>query len=397
MTNLETAVLTEETAVVPALSTKEQMEAQMTMSWSELDAFFSHFQSGTPDTAGAWSAKWASNKEAIFKAWGNKLRIEKDVELSVSENDVQREMIRLINRLADKANEAEAFVKSSTIQAVAVAIAVVGYQDVLENKLSKELKLFNQRFGKGMKLSKVLGKLCGTDKERDIVQTEYSMSAQTFKASGKVVMSIDPFDILTMSWSPDNEWRSCHHIIDGEFRAGAVSYVLDPSTFISYVYKTKSAHKYTNGVEIPNKSWRVMGYMSPNNFIALSTHYPSTNKSNRVTLVDMIAETMGDGTFNGGMIHEETYYEYDMFDNYGGMHYNDITEGRISKFYMIDPHSRIGVSGNEFESHVLDFMKKEQIQFTVGVPSVTSVLNDGEIEDADRIDTDCGDYDDDDW
>lgn len=272
MTNIETTVLTEEVAetavaVAPALSIKEQMEAQMTMSWGELDDFFSHFQSGDPDTAGAWSTKWAKNKQHIFEAWGNKLRIEKEVELSVSENDVQREMMNLINRLTDKANEAEAFVKSSTIQAVAVTIAVVGYEDVLENKLSKELKLFNQRFGKGIKLSKVLGKLCGTDKERDIVQTEYSMSAQTFKASGKVVMSIDPFDILTMSWSPDNEWRSCHHIVNGEFRAGAVSYVLDSSTFISYVYKTKSAHKYTNGLEVPNKSWRVMGYMSPNNFI----------------------------------------------------------------------------------------------------------------------------------
>lgn len=396
MTNIEATVQTIE--VAPELTIQEQMEAQMTMTWDQLDDFFSHFQSGTPDTAGAWSREWAKNKQHIFEAWGNKLRIEKDVELSVSENDVQREMSSLINRLIDKANDEGSVIRSSTIQAVAVILACAGYEDIIENKLSQELKLFNQRFGKGMKLSKVLGKVCGTDKERDIVQTEYSMSAQTFKASGKVVMSIDPFDILTMSWSPDNAWRSCHNIIDGEFRAGAVSYVLDKTTFISYVYKTKSTHRYTNGIEVPNKSWRVMGYMSENHFVALSTHYPSTNKSNRVSLVDLLAETVGDGTFEGGMIHEETYYEQDMFENYGGMHYNDITEGRISKFYMIDPLCRIGQTGNDFEEGVNDFIKNTQpIRFKVGVSSVTSVLNDGEIEDADRIDSDCGDYDDDDW
>ena len=396
MTNIETTVQT--TEVAPALTTQEQMEAQMTMTWGQLDDFFSHFQSGTPDTAGAWSREWAINKQHIFEAWGNKLRIEKDVELSVSENDVQREMNSLINRLIDKANDTDSVIRSSTIQAVAVILSCAGFEDIIENKLSKELKLFNQRFGKGMKLSKALGRVCGSDKERDIVQTEYSMSAQTFKASGKVVMSIDPFDILTMSWSPDNAWRSCHNIIDGEFRAGAVSYVLDPTTFISYVYKTKATHKYTNGIEVPNKSWRVMGYMSENHFIALSTHYPSTNKSNRVTLVDLLAETVGDGTFEGGMIHEETCYGKEMFENYGGMHYNDITEGRISKFYMIDPLCRIGQTGNDFEEGINDFIDNTQsIRFNVGVPSVTSVLNDGDIEDADRIDSDCGDYDDDGW
>lgn len=396
MTNIEATVQTAE--VAPALTIQEQMEAQMTMTWDQLDDFFSHFQSGTPDTAGAWSRKWAKNKQHIFEAWGNKLRIEKDVELSVSENDVQREMSSLINRLIDKANDKDSVIRSSTIQAVAVILACAGYEDIIENKLSQELKLFNQRFGKGMKLSKALGKVCGSDKERDIVQTEYSMSAQTFKASGKVVMSIDPFDILTMSWSPDNAWRSCHNIIDGEFRAGAVSYVLDKTTFISYVYKTKSTHRYTNGIEVPNKSWRVMGYMSENHFVALSTHYPSTNKSNRVTLVDLLAETVGDGTFEGGMIHEETYYDQDMFENYGGMHYNDITEGRISKFYMIDPLCRIGQTGNDFEDGINDFINNTQsIRFKVGVSFVTSVLNDGEIEDADRIDSDCGGYDDEDW
>lgn len=374
-------------------TTKDKMLEAMSVSWNQIDTFINNIESSSSaDTFNAWGQDWLRNKRDIFLAWGEKLRIEKDVELSLSERDVRQEMRAMIDRLREGGKVSEI-----TLGIVSIAIYYLPYEDILENKLSQKTVLFNITFGAGMKVSKMLGRLVSDDKEKYEVQTAYSLSAQSFKASGTLVVSIDPMDILCMSLNPNSEWRSCHNIADGEFRAGAVSYLVDSSTFIAYVYRRTGESNYLPGVEIPNKLWRQMGYFSDNlDFIALSTHYPSTNKNNRKTLVSVIEEVMGNEKTAHGFIESDVLDERPLMVNYGNLHYNDLNNGRSNKAYMVDLNGH----SNEFES-MREYFDQEvhSEMFHVGQEEVATYYNDSYIRDSGSLDRyeDEDRYDDEDW
>lgn len=384
-----------------AMTIREEMESKMSYSWEEISKFLcsiegNSFQYYKDAAEKAWGDLWAKNKEHIYRLFGNQVRIEREVELALNRQDVNEEVRRMIRELQE-----EGTVSNLNLQIIAMFFAAVPYEDIIENKLSDTIKIFANKFNKGMKLSKAVGKLIKDDKQRDAFQTKYSMAIQGFKAVGTLVMSIDPIDILTMSYSPNNAWRSCHNIVDGEYRAGAVSYVCDESTFISYVYKRKDTDRHT-GKELPNKIWRVIGYYN-NDMIALSAHYPSTNKSNRQTLVNLIAEVTGKvDQVSGGMLScDYDDYANDLFEDYGGMHYNDITEGRISRFYAIDLSGFAkDADGESFEERLrYAHSQNGTPKFIVGVSGVPA-FGGGEIEDTGRIDDTYEDedyYDDDDY
>lgn len=392
MTNLEQAL------VAPEMTISEQMESQMSVGWSGLNKFFNELtRSGKSDTRGAWKDTWVKNKSSIFKAWGNKVRIEKEVELSLSDKDVAKEIQRFIEILASLDN-----ISPQTLYKTSVLLGCLPISDILQNKLSEKLVVFGNTLGKGMKVSKAMGRLVSDNKERDLLQTEFSMITQGFKAQGTLVMSIDPIDILTMSYSPDNAWRSCHNIVNGEFRGGAISYVLDECSFISYVYSSKGTCSIS-GLELPNKSWRVMGYLN-SGFIALSSHYPATNKNNRATLVESMKDIYGDKV-SGGMLDSDLPKFNSMFQNNGRLHYNDITEGRATRFYMVDLEGKVKKEDSDTFLSAMEKLDSSLFPvFEVGLESVPGFDNEGYIEDSEYIscqyydqdDDDCYDDDDDD-
>lgn len=374
------------------VSVRDKMLKDMSVSWDQIDTFINNIEgSGRADTFGAWGQDWLANKRHIFMAWGEKLRIEKEVELSLSERDVRSEMRAMIGRLRDTGKVSEI-----SLGIVSIALYYLSYEDILENKLADKTVLFNITFGAGMKVSKMLGRLISDDKEKYEVQTAFSLSVQSFKASGMLVMSIDPIDILCMSLNPNSEWRSCHNIADGEFRAGAVSYVTDKSSFIAYVYRRTGESNYLPGVEIPNKLWRQMGYFSDNlDFIALSTHYPSTNKNNRKTLVSLVEEVMGNGSSIHGFVDTDALEHNDVMVNHNRLHYNDLTQGRSNRAYMVDLK---GAAGSKDELEEFFGSYDSGTLFNVGEEEVSTFYNSGTINDAGCLDSsyeDDDDYDDD--
>lgn len=383
-------------AEVVSMTTQEKMMNAMSVSWDQIDTFFNNME-GTrySDTKSAWAYAWLRNKAHIFEAWGERLRIEKEVELSLAEKDVRSEMRAMIERL-----RAEGKVSEVSLGIISIAIFYIPYEDVLENKLSKKVTLFNINFGAGMKVSKMLGRLILDDKEKYEVQTAFSISVQSFKATGVLVMSIDPMDILCMSFNPDSEWRSCHNIQDGEFRSGAISYVVDSSSFIGYVYRRSAESNLLPGVEIPNKLWRQMGYFSEDmSFAALSTHYPSTNKNNRKTLVSLMTEVMGSDKTEHGFIDADLLDYRNLMKDQGNLHYNDLTQGRAGRAYMVD------ILGRTHQTCDMETFFGEvsstDLKFYVGSEEVSSFKDDGYIRDSGSVDTrdedgDDYDYDEDD-
>ena len=77
-----------------------------------------------------------------------------------------------------------------------------------------------------------------TDKELlNEIQSVASMIIQEDKIEGTLCLSVHPLDFISSSENTHN-WRSCH-ALDGEYRAGNLSYMLDKTTVMCYLNSIK--------------------------------------------------------------------------------------------------------------------------------------------------------------
>lgn len=115
---------------------------------------------------------------------------------------------------------------------------------------------------KGMKLVRAF-KYFEIDKEALYqIQNAASMLIQEDKISGKLCLSVHPLDYLSSSENAYN-WRSCHSL-DGEYRSGNLSYMVDNSTILCYL-KSDTMDQLPNfptSVPWNSKKWRMLIHFS---------------------------------------------------------------------------------------------------------------------------------------
>ena len=94
------------------------------------------------------------------------------------------------------------------------------------------------------------------------IQNEASRIIQTNKINGTLCFSVHPLDYLSVSEN-DHNWRSCH-ALDGDYRAGNVSYMLDTSTVVCYLRSNEPAQLPNFPYSVPwnSKKWRVLLFFS---------------------------------------------------------------------------------------------------------------------------------------
>ena len=81
--------------------------------------------------------------------------------------------------------------------------------------------------------------------------------------TGTLCFSVHPLDFLSSSENTHN-WRSCHSL-DGEYRGGNLSYMVDDCTFMCYLRSDGYDHQLPNfphEVKWNSKKWRVLLYLS---------------------------------------------------------------------------------------------------------------------------------------
>lgn len=107
------------------------------------------------------------------------------------------------------------------------------------------------------------------------IQDLASQVIQKNKIEGQLCISIHPLDYLSISDNRAN-WRSCH-ALNGEFRAGNLSYMLDKTTLVCYI-KSKEyvqLERFPDGMMWNNKKWRVLLHIHPASNIAyVNRQYP---------------------------------------------------------------------------------------------------------------------------
>jgi hypothetical protein len=129
----------------------------------------------------------------------------------------------------------------------------------------------------GMKTSRAFNHVCnvyGVDKapEYNKAFAKYSDLVSGLKRKLKFVISLNPYDYLTMSFG--NSWTSCHNIKNhGAWCGGTLSYMLDRTSIITYCVGKD------DDVQKDNKLYRNM-FAWGENMLLQSRVYPQGNDGN---------------------------------------------------------------------------------------------------------------------
>ena len=126
------------------------------------------------------------------------------------------------------------------------------YQGTLDKRMVERLNARNidERFAENLKTSRAFNRVCthfGVDKlpKYNKLFAQYSDMISDSKRKMKFYISLNPLDYLTMSFG--NSWASCHTIdktnrrrmpnsYSGAYCGGTLSYMLDQSSFITFVH-----------------------------------------------------------------------------------------------------------------------------------------------------------------
>lgn len=276
-----------------------------------------------------------AGKEHIFNLFGQKLRMEIEVEAALPDAEIS---ILLNSFIADNCLGASKFF-------VTQFLLSLSNKEIVKNQLEDDFSVGKIKFNKGAKVSKSMLKLCKKE-EVEHLSIAYSMLNQALTAKGKVVLSIDPCDYVTMS-SNSSGWRSCHRLNGGEFRSGPISYLMDSSSVICYLESSKPCTFTYGGKTIShtNKSWRQIALINKDcDYAIQERQYPSENAIIAESISAVLAELLTEKnkeqygfcsatTSALGKLHRD-YYRY-----YGSVrtYYNDILDGMFDEGTVIMP------------------------------------------------------------
>ena len=204
-------------------------------------------------------SEWAQNKEWFFNAVGDLIyEVPEPITFELDADSKKQKVDEFIEWVGrEYGDDMYSFFRDN-------------YDGILENKLTQPY----DHFPRGMKLSKVLMQEFGLDAEA--VRQHLSMLIQSNKVSGKLCLSIHPLDYLSASEN-NHSWRSCH-AMDGEYRVGNVSYMMDECTIIAYLKSVRGdveLPRFPSDIPWNDKKWRCYIYVDrTNHTVYAGRQYP---------------------------------------------------------------------------------------------------------------------------
>ena len=139
-----------------------------------------------------------------------------------------------------------------------------GFESFYDNTLKTSCHLKNGVvIPAGSKIIRAFKYFIASDSLLRTLQDEASMVIQKNKLEGTLCFSVHPLDFLSSSENTYN-WRSCHSL-DGEYRAGNLSYMVDSSTVICYIKSDEDVKlpNFPEHVKWNNKKWRMLLFSNP--------------------------------------------------------------------------------------------------------------------------------------
>lgn len=219
---------------------------------------------------------WERNKSHLFKLFGNKIKVtqelgEQDVCTPSMVDYIRKEFL---DTHGDKFNVL-----------IRILIQTLSHKEIIENCLQQDIFILDVKLRKGWRITKCFSELESNKKELQKQQNIYSIFLQSLKVKGRLVLSIDPLDFITMSVSKSG-WSSCHHP-NNCYGLGGLAYMNDSASIIAYVetddpmvsYVIDTETKERTTIEMPNKIWRQIVTINEDHSYALQLkEYPNNNK-----------------------------------------------------------------------------------------------------------------------
>ena len=160
---------------------------------------------------------------------------------------------------------------------------------------ANEQGFFLNKTADGRKLTKALKEIVDDRTVLRKVQDIISKYIQSGKIKGKLYLSVHPLDFLSSSEN-NNQWTSCHSL-DGDYRCGNLSYMVDQCTAICYLANEKQEQlkQFPAGLLWNSKKWRRLLHFSHyplkrgnGDIIYLGRPYPFTNVAIDAKLKDYL-------------------------------------------------------------------------------------------------------------
>lgn len=182
--------------------------------------------------------------------------------------------------------------------------------DFFNNIITEDYPYKGYVIPKGMKIIKAYKYFIEDKDLLHIIQDKASMIIQNTKISGYFCLSVHPLDYLSLSENNHN-WRSCH-ALDGEYRAGNLSYMADGSTIVCYI-KSKDdtiLPRFPSTIPWNNKKWRMLIHVSNDwNILISGRNYPYISKGLEDYALKVFREL-----FEAGVKY--TDWNYDRYSEY---------------------------------------------------------------------------------
>lgn len=148
-----------------------------------------------------------------------------------------------------------------------------------ENKVVEDFEYNGEKIPKGMKVIKAFKFFEKNPKKLENLQNAASMLIQEDKITGVLCLSVHPLDYISASENC-HSWHSCH-ALDGDYRAGNLSYMVDKHTIMCYLRADNCDYILPDfPTEVPwnSKKWRIWIHLSDNwDIIFAGRQYPFTS------------------------------------------------------------------------------------------------------------------------
>lgn len=281
---------------------------------------------------------WFNAKKRFIDALGGLIyEFPVPVNLELSEKEKQKKISNFYDSL------------SGVYQNQALAHFLVTERDgFFSNAVVNEHILPNGKvIPKGMKLVKAFKYFEEDSVTLNEIQSEASRIIQENKIEGTFCISVHPLDFLSISENTHN-WRSCH-ALDGDFRAGNLSYMCDSTTVICYLKSSNGNVRlpaFPPNVEWNSKKWRMLLYInSSNNCMFAGRQYPFFSDNALEHLHPIIIERLG-------LVHRcgWSHWHNDQLSQY------TFNNGYDNEYFTSD--NRVIFVANKF--HILDKFVKDE-------------------------------------
>ena len=223
--------------------------------------------------------EWETNKEKFINRFGGLIyEWSEPIEFTLDDAQKRQRAMEFATTVSDTFNNP-----------VLAEFIDENLDSFFDNKVSKSL---GEKVPVGMKLLKAFKYFEPNKAALRSIQDLASNIIQENKIKGTLCFSVHPLDFLSSSENTYN-WRSCH-ALDGEYRAGNLSYMVDKTTFMVYLKGADNQKLYGFGpVEWNSKKWRMLIHASENDDIMFAgRQYPFNSKSGIDTVLNIYNNLM---------------------------------------------------------------------------------------------------------